>query len=196
MFKYYIEGQHWAKLRKEVARKAGTNRCMERDESGLSLLGMAFGFEAPLDIIKAILEMDPTQADSRDNFGASPLHVACLNGASAEAVLYLLHKYQHLASLPDTDRRIPLHHAVECLCRNEIQFNEGIQIINALVEVYPDSIHASDKHMHSPIDIVQLVRNDARPETKDSNRLAQLYFVLKGISVRVYTLNKAKYEEK
>jgi len=194
MLKDCIEGQHWTKLRKILARKAGTDRCTERDESGLSLLGMAFGFEAPLDIIKSILEMDPTQADSRDNFGASPLHVACLNGASAEAVLYLLHKCQHLTSLIDTDRRIPLHHAVECLCRNEIEFNEGIQIINALVEVYPDSIHAADKHSHSPTDLLQLVRNNARPDSKDSNRLAQLYLVLKGISVRVYKHNKAKYE--
>eukprot|EP00979_Chaetoceros_neogracilis_P002601 scaffold435_cov275-Chaetoceros_neogracile.AAC.53 len=194
MFKF-IERKKWTKLRKILARKAGTDRCTERDESGLSLLGMAFGFEAPLDIIKSILEMDPTQADSRDSFGASPLHVACLNGASAEAVLYLLHKCQHLSSSMDKDRRIPLHHAAECLCRDEIEFNEGIQIINALVDVYPDSIHASDKLRDSPIDIVQLARYHARPDSKDSNRLAQLYLVLKDISVRVYKLNKDKSEE-
>ena len=197
MFKY-IERGNWAKLRKLLAMNAGETeqRCKEQDESGLSLLGMALGFEAPLDIIQAILEMDPVQINSRDLYGASPLHIACLNGASVESVLYLLQKREDLAFLNDKDRRIPLHHAVECLCLNEIGFNEGIHIINALVEVHPDSIRASDKHHDSPIDIVQMARMDACPASKDANRLAKLYSVLSGISVRLYKLNKAKSEEK
>jgi len=194
LFKY-IKREKWGKLRKVLAKK-GAERSIERDASGLSLLGMAFGFEAPLDIIQSILELDPAQADSRDFYGASPLHVACLNGASVESVLYLIKKSRHLTSSMDKDRRIPLHHAVECLCRNEIDFNQGVQIINALVEVHPGSIHAIDKHGDSPIDLVQLARISTRSESEDASRLAKLYSVLNCISVRVYTLNKAKSEEK
>ena len=193
MFKY-IEGQKWKKLRKILARNAGKEQRTERDESGLSLLGMALGFEAPLDIIKAILAMDPAQAGSRDFYGATPLHVACLNGASLEAVLYLLLTKKELASTPDKDRRIPLHHAVECLCRNEIDFDQGLEVINALLNAHPSSIHHSDKHRDSPIDLVQLARIDTDPDSTDSKRLEKLYSILRDMGVEVYKTKKLRWE--
>mmetsp|Transcript_26982 Transcript_26982/g.39947 ORF Transcript_26982/g.39947 Transcript_26982/m.39947 type:complete len:331 (+) Transcript_26982:99-1091(+) len=193
MFKY-IEGQKWVKLRKILARNAGKEQRTERDESGLSLLGMALGFEAPLDVIKAILEMDPAQAGSRDFYGATPLHVACLNGASLEAVLYLLGTKKELASTPDKDRRIPLHHAVECLCRNEIDFDQGLEIVNALINAHSQSIHHSDKHRDSPIDLVQLARIDTEPDSTDAKRLEKLYSVLRDMSVKVYKTKKLRWE--
>ena len=195
MFRY-IGSEKWVKLQKELEGKNGAERCKERDSSGLSLLSMSFGFGAPLDIIKQILEMDPVQADSRDLYGASPLHIACLNGASKESVLYLLKKHRQLAFTLDKDRRSPLHHSVECLCRDEIDFVPGVQIIKALVEVYPASIHQSDKHRDTPIDLVQLARSDADPDSKEEiNRLKKLYLMLTGISVRLYKDNKARCEE-
>ena len=193
MFKY-IEGQKWKKLRKILARNAGKEQRTERDESGLSLLGMALGFEAPLDIIKAILAMDPAQAGSRDFYGATPLHVACLNGASLEAVLYLLLTKKELASTLDKDRRIPLHHAVECLCRNEIDFDQGLEVINALLNAHPSSIHHSDKHRDSPIDLVQLARIDTESDSKDSKRLEKLYSILRDMGVEVYKTKKLRWE--
>jgi hypothetical protein len=191
---HFIEGQKWNKLRKMFNRKTCKEMCAERDDSGLSLLGMALGFEAPLDIIKSILETDPSQANITDCFGATPLHVACLNGASPEAVLYLLDQHTHLAKARDRDNRLPLHHAVECLCRDEIEFNEGAQVINYLIEAYPDAIHASDKHQDSPIDLVQLARMKSTIDSKEFKRLSNLYVMLREISIRVYKNKKVKWE--
>jgi hypothetical protein len=191
---HYIEGQKWNKLRKMLNRKTCKEMCSERDDSGLSLLGMALGFEAPLDIIKTILVTDPSQAHIIDCFGATPLHVACLNGASPEAVLYLLNHYSHLAKARDRDNRLPLHHAVECLCRDEIEFNEGAQVINYLIEVFPDAIHASDKHHDSPIDLVQLARMKSTIDSKEFKRLSNLYVMLRDIGIRVYKNRKLQWE--
>jgi len=191
---HYIEGQKWSKLRKMLNRKTSKEMCSERDDSGLSLLAMALGFEAPLDIIKSILETDPSQADIIDCFGATPLHVACLNGASPEAIRYLLDRHNYLAKARDRDNRVPLHHAVECLCRDETEFNEGAQVINYLIEVYPDAIHASDKHHDSPIDLVQLARMKSTIDSKEFKRLSNLYVLLRGISIRVYKNSKVNWE--
>lgn len=194
MFRF-IEGQKWSKVRKMLNRKTCKDMCAERDDSGLSLLAMALGFEAPLDIIKSILEIDPSQAQIVDCFGATPLHVACLNGASPTAVVYLLEHHKHLAKSRDRDSRLPLHHAVECLCRDEIDFDQGTKVINVLVEAYPDAIHESDKHNDSPIDLVQLARMKVSIESKEFKRLTKLYLMLKDISIRVYKNEKAKWED-
>ena len=193
LFKH-IEGQKWKKLRKLLKRRNANEFVQEKDDSGLSLVGMALGFEAPLDIIKSILTLDPNQSDATDFFGANPLHVACLNGASLEAVQYLLGNYRHLASRRDKDFRVPLHHAVECLCRDEIDFTEGTKVVDALIEVHPDSIYASDKHDDSPIDLVQVARMEVRNESKDAKRLMRLYVYLRRISVKVYRDRKERWE--
>ena len=99
MFRY-IENQKWKKLRRMLKRSNGKDLCRERDDSGLTLLGMALGFEAPLDIIQSILAMDPSQITATDFFGASPLHVACLNAASPEAVKYLVQFSKETKSSP------------------------------------------------------------------------------------------------
>ncbi len=195
MFRY-IENHKWKKLRRMLKRSTGKDMCRERDESGLTLLGMALGFEAPLDIIRCILSMDPSQITATDFFGASPLHVACLNAASLEAVNYLLQfcKSTNLAELEDRDNRVPLHHIVECLCCNEIDFDQGTKVIETLIQAAPDSIHASDKLEDSPIDLVQLARMEVRPDSKEYNRLTRLYFFLRGKSIQCYKDEKKIWE--
>lgn len=194
MFRY-IEGQKWRKLRKMLKRSNGKDMCRERDDSGLTLVGMALGFEAPLDIIKSIFQLDPSQISATDFFGATPLHVACLNAASLDAIEYLLVASNNsLAKIRDKDHRIPLHHAVECLCRNEIGFTEGTEVIEMLIEADPDAIHAADKHDDSPLDLVQLARMEVYSVSKELSRLSRLYEYLRQVSVRVYKVKKETWE--
>ena len=196
MFRY-IENQKWKKLRRMLKRSNGKDLCRERDDSGLTLLGMALGFEGPLDIIQSILAMDPSQITATDFFGASPLHVACLNAASPEAVKYLVQfsKETNLAETRDKDLRVPLHHIVECLCRNEIEFIQGTKVIETLIQAAPDSIHASDKHNDSPVDLVQLARMEVPTESKEYRRLSRIYCSLQGISMHCYKGHKKKWED-
>jgi hypothetical protein len=193
----YIENQKWKKLRRMLKRSNGKDLCRERDDSGLTLLGMALGFEGPLDIIQSILAMDPSQITATDFFGASPLHVACLNAASLEAIKYLLQfsKGTNLAETRDKDLRVPLHHIVECLCRNEIDFIQGTKVIETLIQAAPDSIHASDKHNDSPVDLVQLARMEVPTESKEYRRLSRIYCFLQGISMHCYKGHKKKWED-
>jgi hypothetical protein len=194
MFRY-MENQSWRKLRRVLGRKNAPELCKERDDSGLTLVGMALGFEAPLDIIKNILTKDPSQADATDFYGATPLHVACLNGASLEAVEFLLGNYNHLATTMDKDNRVPLHHAVECLCRNEIEYSEGTKVIEALTRVDPNAIYAADKHSDTPIDLVQLARMEVNAESKEYKRLTKLYLFLTSICTKMYVENRKMWEE-
>ncbi|GFH58571.1 hypothetical protein CTEN210_15047 [Chaetoceros tenuissimus] len=188
-----VEAQKWNKLRKAINRK-GKDAFKERDGSGLSLLGMALGFDAPIDIIKLILDMDRSQASATDLFGATPLHIACLNGASPETISYLLQSQVGIAQLHDRDRRIPLHHMVECLCRDEIDFAEGLHILKLLTSSYPDGIHTSDKFKDTPIDLVQVARMEEDPNSEEYERLTNIYRVLRSISILVYRQQKLKWE--
>lgn len=187
-----VEAQKWNKLRK-VIRKNEKN-LTERDGSGLSLLGMALGFDAPMDIIKLILDMDRSQASATDLFGATPLHIACLNGASHETISYLLQSRQGLAQIHDRDRRIPLHHMVECLCRDEIDFTEGLHILKLLTSSYPDGIYSSDKFKDTPIDLVQVARMEEDPSSEEYERLTRIYRVLRSIGILVYRQQKMQWE--
>jgi hypothetical protein len=193
----YIENQKWKKLRRMLKRSNGKEMCRERDDSGLTLLGMSLGFDAPLDIMEQILTLDPSQITATDFFGASPLHVACLNAASIEAVEYLL-KFSNntLADSRDKDERVPLHHSVECLCRNEIDFIEGTRVIKKLMEAAPNSIHCSDRRNDSPLDLVQLARMEVRVDSKEFSRLSKLYFFLRGLSVEHYKIMRTIWEGK
>lgn len=187
-----VEAQKWNKLRK-VLRKNEKN-LTERDGSGLSLLGMALGFDAPMDIIKLILDMDRSQASATDLFGATPLHIACLNGASHETISYLLQSRQGLTQLHDRDRRIPLHHMVECLCRDEIDFTEGLHILKLLTSSYPDGINNTDRCDDTPIDLVQVARMEEDPSSEEYERLTRIYRVLRSIGILVYRQQKMKWE--
>lgn len=187
-----VEAQKWNKLRK-VIRKNEKN-LTERDGSGLSLLGMALGFDAPMDIIKLILDIDGSQASATDLFGATPLHIACLNGASHETISYLLQSRQGLAHIRDRDRRIPLHHMVECLCRDEIDFTEGLHILKLLTSSYPDGINNTDRCGDTPIDLVQVARMEEDPSSEEYERLTRIYRVLRSIGILVYRQQKMQWE--
>lgn len=187
-----VEAQKWNKLRK-IMRK-NEKSIWEKDGSGLSLLGMALGFDAPIDIIKLILDMDRSQASATDLFGATPLHIACLNGASPETISYLLQSQVGIAQLHDRDRRIPLHHMVECLCRDEIDFAEGLHILKLLTSSYPDGINTTDRCDDTPIDLVQVARMGEDPNSEEYERLTNIYRVLRSISILVYRQQKLKWE--
>jgi len=83
---------------------------------GLTCLGVAICYSAPLDIIGRLIEDDPTLPMKHDDYGLTVLHLGCLNGARANVIQFLLMRYAHLARELDYDGRCPLHHAVEFAC--------------------------------------------------------------------------------
>jgi hypothetical protein len=104
--------------------------CRYKDEVNTSVLAIALGFLAPLDIIQRMYQTNPAAAFIIDDCGANPLHIACLNGASYDNIDYILSQetaapasatsrgvgHSLLATELDHDNRCALHHAVEFAC--------------------------------------------------------------------------------
>ncbi len=186
----------WMQLRCILKGKRGLHRCQERDETGLTLLGAALGYHAPLDIIKLIISIDPNQLTAVDVYGANALHVACLNGTPYASVSYILEKCGELASARDKDDRVPLHHITECICRDEIEFVEGLRIIDVLRMRNPAMIHAQDRCNNSPLDLVHIERNKKDLSKDTSKRLIKLSWFLRKISFKVYKKHKKRWEQR
>lgn len=196
LFRLVRDGK-WKKLRSKTKSRSFAKLVKERDCTGLSLLGVALGSHAPLDIIKMIVSADESQLYAVDIFGASSLHLACLNGSPLEAVVFILNHNHSLVSSRDHDRRAPLHHAVECICRGEIELSEGKEIISLLCKVDTAMIHEQDRHRNSPLDLVHCAMNDNSIKgTNVKQRLESILSFLRRISIDVYKLKKKLWEEK
>ncbi len=188
----------WNKLRKTLKSAKAYSLCQQRDCSNLTCLALALAFGAPPDIIESILKVDPSLASMSDNFGATALHVACLNGASIESINTLLDTNQSMDLVMglDCDKRSALHHAVECACASAERKEDynSIEVIHRLCEIAPDLIHSQDKDGDCAIDLVQIMMCDAEAESEYYERLYQLHRFLRDISVKVYKKKKKVWE--
>lgn len=199
-----FEKRKWKAIRKRLkSRKAaqlvGTTGCY-----GISTLALSLGHNAPLDIIETILDLDPSLALQKDVLGASPLHIACLNGAPLSSIKLLVERFPHLVPDRDSDLRTPLHHAVEFVCRlesvNDLGQNGILDVAMQLVEVSPETIHWTDKHGDSPLDLTHIVmiETDSSSLSEDEStfsRVEFLYRYLKKMSIRVFLENKKRWEQ-
>jgi hypothetical protein len=191
----FAEKQRWSRIRRLLTKRRWTEICKETDETGLTLLGISIVFAAPLDIIELILSVDPNQFYTTDMYGATPLHMACLNGASPKAVQQLM-QFGCDVTNRDVDSRVPLHHTVECICLDGIDFDEGLQVIKLLCDADPTMVFARDKQSDTPIDIVQIARITATGTENNEKirRFEALYIILRDININLYKQRKALWE--
>ncbi len=192
----YVAKKRWKKLRKFLKRRKGDyiEKCKERDSTGLSLFGYAVASGAPNDVLDAIIKVEPSQFYSPDHFGATPLHIACLNGAPLRTVKYLIKISQgELVRARDSDARVPLHHSVECVARGEMPYGDAIECIQRLYDADTSLIHASDNYSDSPIDIAQIAIS--RTKSKEMyNTVYKLYQFLTSLSIKEYKRKKNIWE--
>lgn len=193
----------WAKVLRLLNSKNATKLCREKDISGISTLAMSLGYDAPLEIVQLILQIDPALAIEKDTFGASSLHIACLNGAPIESITYLLQCFPSLATSLDCDLRTPLHHAVEYVIRMDreeaYEKEDILDAVKALCKIAPETIHASDKHDDSPLDLTQIVLGDLHSSSysedeSQAQRVDYMYQYLKAVSIQVYLQKKSQWE--
>lgn len=109
----------WKRVVKQLKSSRGESLCALKDPSGLSILSVAVMSDPPLEILHLIIKLNPGASLEQDDYGSTPLHLACLNGASSDVIRILLeHDNGISAAVPDDmDRRVPLHHAVEFAAR-------------------------------------------------------------------------------
>lgn len=173
----------------------GPSLCQQTDGTGLSCLGIALGFHAPVDVIALMIEVHPDIIYHEDAYGASCLHIACLNGSSLEAIDYLVSNFPHLIDSTDNDKRIPLHHAVEfaCQCQNQADENFYLEMIATLCKVKPETIFCSDVAHDSPIDLSQMFKLSS--DHGDHDRLDKIYYLLQHYGIEQYMRQKKKWEQ-
>ena len=111
-----IQEQKWYRIQTALKSHQGYSLCQQRDESDLTCLALALVQSAPLEVIEDMIDTDPGLLNVCDKYGATALHIGCLNGISLEAIEYLLEKKKSLARELDFDCRSALHHAVEYIC--------------------------------------------------------------------------------
>jgi ankyrin repeat protein len=189
----YIEHRAWRKIYKLLTGRFAKEFCLERETSGLTVLSACIGFGAPFYILDQILKLEPDQYLKTDRYGATALHVACLNGQTYEIIEYLLNRCPSTAFVVDLEAsRTPLHHITECLCMGEIDVISGKKVILKLFQINASAIFQPDKCGDTPIDIVQISRI-LRPEHEVY--LLDLYVFMKELAIFLYKRNKLSWEE-
>ena len=187
------------------------------DRTGLSTLAVAVSSYAPMDIITTLIEANPVSASLVDQYGASPLHIACLNGTNLETFrLITEHDKEGTAGVPDNNNYTVLHHAVEHVCiliegryfgedqcmggsehTIESEHQDYLEIIKDLCERYPRTVHiATFDNGDTPLDIPQIMMMK-RPCKKNNHyhkRLEEVYRILKEASIRIYRAQKHHWE--
>lgn len=172
----------------------GFDLCQEKDSSNLTCLALALGHNAPIEVIQGIISIDASLPITADMFGASALHVACLNGSSIEGIRLIASQYKELLTTVDYDERGPLHHAVEFACQSGDEHYSYEDVIEFLCTQAPEMVSKHDKSGDSPIDLVQLVKIDITERSKEYARLHRIYSILRKTSINLYRENKKRWE--
>lgn len=190
-----IQESDWKQIRKCLQSDDAYRLCRERDESNLSCLALAMAQNAPMDIIKEMVNIDPSLPSKCDEYGATALHVGSLNGATFESIDYLLELNPDLALELDFDDRSALHHAVEYTCGDYTSEKlRNVDVIRRLCEVAPEMVNAQDNIGGTPIDLIQLIKIKLDTTSQAYIKLDQVYQYLKSVSVEVYRKRKKQWE--
>jgi hypothetical protein len=206
-----IQEQKWKKVRKCLKSRKRQQYCAQRDGSELTCLALALAYSAPLDIIKSMVETDPTLPGACDIFGATALHLGCLNGLSLDSLDYLLSHNSEIAKQLDLDLRSAMHHAVEFACCNisnaiisdDIDDNGlrrvgddfSFELIRKVHSAAPEMIHARDNSGGTPLDLVQLIKVDTQDRNSEEyKRYDRIYQLLKQFSIDRYRKQKQIWE--
>ncbi len=203
------ERSKWEKIRKLIKRGRIGKYI---NNSGLSPLAILVTSFAPTELIKEFLEFDPEATVRTDSFGATPLHLACLNGTTAETVkLIIEHDQGRSAKIVDHDHCSVLHHAVEYICllieKRMSLPSEGslsiysehsayLDIVRSLCDCAPEMvIHGTKDNGDTPLDIPQIVLARQECETaRQSKRIHEVYMMLRDTSIKVYLERKKRWE--
>jgi ankyrin repeat protein len=189
-----ITHQKWKSLSKSLKSSKAAKLCAERDDSNLTCLAMALGYQAPVEIIQAIIDVDRSLLSERDMFGATSIHVACLNGTRCELINTLIRNEPSLTRERDYDQRAPLHHAVEYACQSGDSNKSYIDVVRTICQAAPEMVHYKDKAGETPIDLVQFTKAKYEESHQDYARLHSIYLILRDVSIKVYKANKIRWE--
>lgn len=188
---------------KQLSRALRSKKAVEwirtqKDDSNLTCLALALGYQAPIEIIERMIHLDPQLAYEKDNFGETALHVACLNGAPINLVNLLLERHEDIAYEVDHDNRVALHHAVEYSCEKEVSDDSThetyVDVMQNLCDAAPDTLYNFDMSGETPIDLVQTMKTKYDISSPMYEKLQFIYLELTEKSIKYYRERKEKWE--
>jgi len=213
-----IDKCKWEKVKRFIKSNKSQLQHMV-DPSGLSPLSLAVSSNAPLSIIRELLMADPQGVSKTDNFGATPLHLACLNGTTPDIIRLIMDsdggKSAHVV---DRDDYTVLHHAVEYVClmverrytscnnvysmSNESsdsirsEHEDYLEIIKLLCRTAPEMVNKVTKDSgDSPLDIPQIIMmKKSGSKCERDTRLKEVYRLLRETSIYEYRTKKKQWE--
>lgn len=209
MFRFMEKGK-WDKAHKIL--KANSNAIRHVvDSSGLTPLALAVSFHAPEYIVRDILRADPESPQKVDAFGATPLHLACLNGTTPDIVRLIMEQDNGLsAKAVDRGNYSVLHHAVEYICllienrhksfadndTIESEHEDYLEIIKLICSKAPHVVHyKTNDDGDTPLDIPNIIMlKQVKKNPQLEGRLLEVYQLLKRVSVSVYRHRKRQWE--
>ena len=209
-----MRDEQWEKVR-ELLRFDSSYYCSQVDENGLSVLAIAASSFAPLDIVDSIIKSHPESTSLTDEYGATPLHFACLNGTTPDVVRLFLQHDLNSIKIVDNSNYSVLHHAVEYVCllienrhRSKssgdgstigTEFSDYLEIIKLLCKAAPEMVHCvTNDNNDTPLDIPQSVLTSYTSIDKNTpivKSLMNVYRILKTTSIHVYRENKKLWED-
>jgi ankyrin repeat protein len=197
IFKYVDEDNKcWGTVRKLIRRRS--DLILTRSSLNLTFLSYCISHEAPLDLLSLINKQDPSQILDFDVYGANACHIACINSASPKIMKWIISRNSDLVSLTDVDKRLPIHHLAESICRDEIQAKRAIKVMNAMIKVNPEILSSGDVNGNTVIDQLQLdIMHFSKYQEKHKTRLRNLEQVcafLRQKSIEAWLIRKKASE--
>jgi len=129
---------------REFPQEAGMTMLRTNNPSNLAL-HEACKHQPPLELVDALIGVNPGALCTKGQWGYLPLHFACCSRASPSVVARLIVKYPSATRTKDDhDGRLPLHLAAK--------WGADDQIIMALLTVYPKASTIRDTSGRTPMD--------------------------------------------
>jgi len=193
-----IKSRNWKKVHRTLVTNSSVAKRLLRevDTMGLSCLELALGHQAPVEIIRVMLE-NIELSRFHHSHDAHCLHIACLNGAPLDSIDLLLSKVDTLITYPDADLRVPLHHAVEFACINTDEANDrySYELMHIIYRAKPKMIFAADRFGDSPIDLVHIMQLKSKDQnTSEYKKLEKIQNVLRSFATAEYRKRKLQWE--
>jgi hypothetical protein len=138
--------------------------------------------QVKLQAVSAILSAHRQAASTKNAFGRTPLHLACMDlSYCGEAVAHMILDTNALAaSVQDVEGRSPLHYLV---ARND---EIPLELLTKLIFLCPDALGMADSVNETPLDIVTL-RGE---EIKDA---AHIFTVMQTGASRQYSRSASHF---
>lgn len=169
----YVQEKKWSTIRKLIHRRS--DLILTRSSLNLTFLSYCIAHEAPLDLLLLIHKQDPGQILEFDVFGCNVCHIACINSVSPKIMKWIISRNSDLVSSTDVDKRLPIHHLAEAICRDEIQAKRTIKVMDAMIKVNPELLFSVDVRGNTVIDQLQLdIMRFSKHQEKYKTRLRNL----------------------